>query len=131
MRDGTVDLLLQPLGSGERRQRCDAVGVCEYGRGEFLDELVVEVVCDDEPLGGVAGLPGVVDPRRDASLDNRVDVVGGKQDERSEPPSSSTTFFRSRPATSATAAPARWEPVSDTPATRWSAMMAAACSLVA
>ena len=49
----------------------------------------------------------------------------------SEPPSSSTTFFRLRPAISATAAPARSEPVSDTPATRGSAMMAATCSLVA
>ncbi len=53
----------------------------EDGRGELLDELVVQVVCDDEPLGGVAGLPGVVHPRRDAPLDNRVEVVGGKNDE--------------------------------------------------
>ena len=49
----------------------------------------------------------------------------------SEPPSSSTTFLRFRPATSATAAPARSEPVNDTPATRGSAMIAAAWSLVA
>ncbi|GAA1012370.1 hypothetical protein GCM10009551_098230 [Nocardiopsis tropica] len=49
----------------------------------------------------------------------------------SEPPSSSTHFFRFRPATSATAAPARSEPVSETAATRGSAMISAACSLVA
>ena len=52
------------------------------GRGELLDELVVEVVCDDEPLGGVAGLAGVVHPRRDGLLDDRVEVVGGEHDER-------------------------------------------------
>ena len=40
----------------------------------------------------------------------------------SEPPSSSATFLRLRPATSATAAPARSEPVTDTPCTRGSAM---------
>ncbi len=49
----------------------------------------------------------------------------------SEPPSSSTTFFRLRPAISATAAPARSEPVSETPCTRGSAMISAICSLVA
>src|SRR5215475_4389030 len=36
----------------------------------------------------------------------------------SEPPSSRTTFFRLRPAVSATAVPARSEPVSDTPCSR-------------
>ena len=49
----------------------------------------------------------------------------------SEPPSSRTTFLRLRPAISATAAPARSEPVSDTPANRGSAMMSATWSLVA
>ena len=49
----------------------------------------------------------------------------------SEPPSSSTTFFRFRPATSATAAPARSEPVTETPCTRGSAITFAAWSLVA
>ena len=49
----------------------------------------------------------------------------------SEPPSSRTTFFRCRPAISATAAPARSDPVSDTPATRGSPMMVATWSLVA
>ena len=50
----------------------------------------------------------------------------------SEPPISSTTFFRLRPATSATAAPARSEPVTETPRTRGSAItVSAICSLVA
>ena len=40
----------------------------------------------------------------------------------SDPPSSSTTFFRLRPAISATAAPARSEPVSETPRTRGSSI---------
>ena len=49
----------------------------------------------------------------------------------SDPPSSSATFFRCRPATSATAVPARSDPVSETPATRGSPMIAAAWSLLA
>ena len=49
----------------------------------------------------------------------------------SEPPSSSTTFLRLRPAISATAAPARPEPVSETPWTRLSAITSAIWSLVA
>ena len=43
----------------------------------------------------------------------------------SDPPSSRTTFLRLRPATSATAAPARSLPVTDTAATRGSAIMSA------
>ncbi len=49
----------------------------------------------------------------------------------SDPPSSSTTFFRWRPAISATAAPARSDPVRDTPWTRGSAITDSICSLVA
>ncbi len=49
----------------------------------------------------------------------------------SEPPSSSTTFFRLRPAISATAAPARSEPVSETPWMRSSPISVSICSLVA
>ena len=49
----------------------------------------------------------------------------------SEPPSSSTTFFRCWPASAATAVPARSLPVTETPATRGSAMMSATCSLLA
>ena len=43
----------------------------------------------------------------------------------SEPPSSSTTFFKWRPAISATAAPARSDPVSETPWTIGFAMTSA------
>ena len=49
----------------------------------------------------------------------------------SEPPSSSTTFFRLRPAISATAAPARSEPVSETPRTRGSSITFSIWSFVA
>ena len=45
------------------------------------------------------------------------------------PPSSSTTFFRWRPAISATAAPARSEPVSETPWIRGSAITSSIWSL--
>ncbi len=47
------------------------------------------------------------------------------------PPSSRTTFFRWRPACSATAAPARPEPVREMPCTRGSAMSFETWSLVA
>ena len=49
----------------------------------------------------------------------------------SEPPSSSTIFFRFCPAAAATAEPARSLPVTDTPAIRGSAIIVATCSLVA
>ena len=49
----------------------------------------------------------------------------------SDPPSSRTTFLRLRPATSATAVPARSLPVTETPATRGSAIMSATWLLVA
>ena len=49
----------------------------------------------------------------------------------SEPPSSRTTFLRLRPAISATAAPARSEPVRDTPAMRGSAIISATWLTVA
>ena len=49
----------------------------------------------------------------------------------SEPPSSSTTFLRLRPAIAATAEPARSEPVSDTPRTRGSPITHSIWSLVA
>ncbi len=50
----------------------------------------------------------------------------------SEPPISSTTFFRCLPAISATAEPARSEPVTETPRTRGSGItVSAICSFVA
>jgi hypothetical protein len=60
----------------------------------FSTNGVVELVDDDEPLGGVAGLAGVVEARGDGGLDDRVEVVGASTMNGSEPPSSSTTFFR-------------------------------------
>ena len=50
--------------------------------GELLEERLVELVDDDEPLGRVAGLAGVVEARGDGGLDGRVEVVGAEQDER-------------------------------------------------
>ncbi len=50
-------------------------------RGELLEERVVELVGDDEPLGRVARLPAVVEACVDRGLHRRVEVVGGEQDE--------------------------------------------------
>ena len=91
--DGTVELLLQPLGGvvrGERPEhgvlgrRVARLRPGERG-GELLQELVVELVDDDEPLGGVAGLAAVVQPRRHRGIDRRIQVVGVQQDERVGP----------------------------------------------
>ncbi len=49
----------------------------------------------------------------------------------SDPPSSSTTFFRFLPAIAATAEPARSEPVTETPWTRLSPIVHSIWSLVA
>ena len=68
-------------------------------------------------------------PTADSTAASRSSVLSSRKG--SEPPSSSTTFLRLRPAISATAAPARSDPVSDTPATRGSAITFAICSLVA
>src|SRR5690606_28495890 len=50
--------------------------------GELLQERVVQLVRDDEPLGRVAGLPGVVQARVDGRTHGRVEVVRGQEDER-------------------------------------------------
>ena len=50
--------------------------------GELLQERLVQLVDDDEPLGGVAGLAGVLQARADRRLDGGVEVVGAQQDER-------------------------------------------------
>ena len=68
-------------------------------------------------------------PTADSTVASRSSVL--RRMNGSEPPSSSTTFLRLRPAISATAAPARSEPVSDTPRTRGSAITPSICSLVA
>jgi hypothetical protein len=50
--------------------------------GELLEELVVELVDDDEPLGRVAGLAGVVEPGFGRRLGRPVEVFRAEQDER-------------------------------------------------
>ena len=50
-------------------------------RRELLEERVVELVDDDEPLGRVAGLAAVVEARVDRGLHGGVEVVGREQDE--------------------------------------------------
>ena len=48
----------------------------------FSTNVVVELVDDDEALGRVAGLAGVLQPAADRLLDDRVEVVGLEHDER-------------------------------------------------
>ena len=52
---------------------------------ELLEERLVQVVDDDEPLGRVARLAGVVEARVDGGLHRAVEVVGRQQDERVRP----------------------------------------------
>ena len=88
--DRLLDLRLQPVRRRGRRQRPDRrvarrrVAGLDLGerRGELLDEVVVELVDDDEPLGRVAGLAGVLQPPADGLLDDGVEVVGLEDDER-------------------------------------------------
>ena len=62
-------------------------------------------------LAALHAWPVLLEPRPDRRLDGGVEVVGAQSTMNgSEPPSSSTTFFRLRPAISATAAPARSDP---------------------
>ena len=72
LRDRPVDLLGEPLGRRERRQRAEHGVVRErvahlrgrHRRRELLEERVVEPVHDDEALGRVARLAVVVQARR-------------------------------------------------------------------
>ena len=85
-----LDLLLEPVGGGRRRQRADrrALGARVAGLdlgqrgGELLHERVVVVVEHDEALGGVARLAGVLQAPAHGGLDDRVEVVGLEHDER-------------------------------------------------
>lgn len=130
--DGLLHLGLQPLGGGERGERRDAVALRQRQSGDLLHETVVEVLGHDEALGRVAGLAGVVEPGIDGGLDRTVEIIGGQQHERVGPaelqhdllqvPTGDLGHGRGRPL----------EPVeAETPATRGSAMMVAAWSLVA
>ena len=49
---------------------------------EALDEGLVEVLGDDQPLGGRAGLAGVLHPAHGRGLDGGAQVVGVEHDER-------------------------------------------------
>ena len=87
---GPVELVLQTVGRRRRRERAELAllggGVARLGGGEgrreLRDEVLVEVVDDDEALGGVAGLAGVVEACRCGILDHLVEVVGAEQHER-------------------------------------------------
>jgi hypothetical protein len=90
LRDRAAQLGLQPVRGGARRQRphgrvgrrrVAGLDCGERGR-QAGDEGLVEVVDDDEPLGGVARLAGVLDPRGHRRGDDGVEVVAAEQDER-------------------------------------------------
>ena len=91
--DRPVELILQGRCGRVRRERPHrgVLGgrIAGLRRGhllaELLEEVVVESVRDDEPLSGVAGLPGVVESPGDRGLDRLVHVVGAEQDERVRP----------------------------------------------
>ncbi len=48
----------------------------------FSQERLVELTGDDEPLGGVARLSGVLEPGTHRRLNGRVQIVGSEEDER-------------------------------------------------
>ena len=50
--------------------------------GELVQEVVVDALGDDDPLGGVARLPGVLEAAVDRGLHGGVQVVGAQHDER-------------------------------------------------
>jgi hypothetical protein len=117
----------QVVRSGPRGQRpqerVGVGGVAGLDRthrgGELLDEVDVDVRNNREPLGSIAGLAAVDQAarRRARCTDSPKSAVSSNRN-GSEPPSSKTTFFKCRPATSATAGPARSGPVGETPCTR-------------
>ena len=64
-----------------RRRRIARLDRGQRG-GELLHERLIELVGDDETLGRVAGLAGVLEAGVDRLLDRRIHVVGAEQDER-------------------------------------------------
>ena len=92
-RDGALELILEPVGRRRRGQRAHrGVGRgriarldLRHGGGQLVDERLVEVVGDNEALGRVARLAGVVEARRDRGADDAVEVVRAQQDERIRP----------------------------------------------
>jgi hypothetical protein len=85
-----VRTVLEPVGGGLRGERADRGVVGSrvsalrraQRRAELLDEVVIELVDDDEALGGVAGLAGVVEPSFARGLDRCVEILGAEHDER-------------------------------------------------
>jgi hypothetical protein len=127
--DGLLDLRAQRLGKARLGERPDlggrVGGVADAQRGRLLDDRLLEGVGDgldrDEALGVDAGLAGVCEPRRDRPAAACSMSASSSTTKGSEPPSSRTDVFSSRPAIAATLDPARSEPVSVTPRTRGSA----------
>ena len=88
--DGVLDLRVQVLGRllarqrGQRRRRVARVAGGEGGERllQALDERLVDVLGDDQPLGGDAGLAAVLHPAHRGGLDRAPEVLGVEHDER-------------------------------------------------
>src|SRR3954451_21214120 len=88
--DGVLDLRVQVLSGalrgqgGQRRRRVGGVTRGEGGERllEAGHEVVVDVLGDDDPFGGDAGLPAVLHPSRGGRLDGPPEVLGVEHDER-------------------------------------------------
>src|SRR4051812_40943734 len=88
--DGVLDLRVQVLSGalrgqgGQRRRRVGGVTRGEGGERllEAGHEVVVDVLGDDDPLGGDAGLAAVLHPSRGGRLDGPPEVLGVEHDER-------------------------------------------------
>ncbi len=87
--DGVVNLLDQRVGGGLRRQGSEGglrvqrvAGLHGFERRDELgDEVVVDLLGDQDALGGIAGLACVGQPRPGSGFDGGVHVVGVEQDE--------------------------------------------------
>src|SRR3954447_24566806 len=88
--DRVLDLRVQVLGRllarqrGQRGRRVAGVAGGEGGERllESLDEGLVDVLGDDQPLGRDAGLAGVLHPAHRGGLDGAAEVLGVEHDER-------------------------------------------------
>src|SRR3954452_1585656 len=88
--DRVLDLrvqILRRLLAGQRREAGGRVarvagGECRERLLEAGDEVVVDVLWDDQPLGRDAGLTAVLHPARRGRLDRAPEVVGVEHDER-------------------------------------------------
>ena len=137
--DGALDLLLQPVGGGVEDSG-PIVASAELGSpGSTAVSAAVNFSRNGSyrssttmnRLAALQAWPAFSSraPTAASTAASRSSVLSRMNG--SEPPSSSTTFLRLRPAISATAAPARSEPVSETPCTRGSAITISIWSLVA